>query len=113
MAGACAAAGVQPRARSAGRLASWRPALGARLFERSARRLRPTPAGEAFYPARAGRRGGGGLRGARSAILGSAPRGLLRINRHDFWPRIHRPLLPALTEHTPGWCELVTLSTRW
>lgn len=49
MAGAARRLGCS-RAQVSRQIGQLEAALGARLFERSTRRLRPTPAGEAFYP---------------------------------------------------------------
>lgn len=84
-------------------------ALGARLFERSTRRLRPTPAGEAFYPhALAAVEAVDSARRALSH-LGSAPRGLLRVSATMTFGREYiAPLLPVLAERHPELeCELI------
>ncbi len=84
-------------------------ALGARLFERSTRRLRPTPAGEAFYPHALAAVAAVDCAQRALSHLGSAPRGLLRISATMTFGREYiAPLLPALTERHPELeCELI------
>lgn len=83
--------------------------LGVRLFERSTRALRLTPAGEAFHPHAL--RTLAALADSRIALsnLGDTPRGLLRISASVTFGRLHiAPLLPGFTERYPELeCELV------
>ena len=97
------------RAQVSRQMAELEAQLGARLLERSTRRLRPTPAGEVF------------LQHARQALdsvaatqtaLGQqegSPRGVLRISATITFGRIYvAPLLPALlAAHPQLVCELI------
>ena len=97
------------RAQVSRQMAELEAQLGARLLERSTRRLRPTPAGEVF------------LQHARQALdsvaathiaLGQqdgSPQGVLRISASITFGRIHvAPLLPPLlAAHPQLVCELI------
>ena len=106
---ACARALDCTRAQVSRQMAELEVQLGARLLERSTRRLRPTPAGEVF------------LQHARQALdsvaathialgqQGGRPQGVLRISATITFGRIYvAPLLPPLlAAHPLLVCELI------
>ncbi|HOQ89334.1 MAG TPA: alpha-L-rhamnosidase C-terminal domain-containing protein [Candidatus Hydrogenedentes bacterium] len=106
---ACARALDCTRAQVSRQMAELEAQLGARLLERSTRRLRPTPAGEVF------------LQHARQALdsvaathialgqQGGRPQGVLRISATITFGRIYvAPLLPPLlAAHPLLVCELI------
>jgi DNA-binding transcriptional LysR family regulator len=108
MAGAARRLGCS-RAQVSRQIGQLEAALGARLFERSTRRLRPTPAGEAFYPHALAAVAAVDCAQRALSHLGSAPRGLLRISATMTFGREYiAPLLPTLTERHPELeCELI------
>lgn len=90
-------------------LAELEHGLGARLFERTTRRLSLTPAGEAFYPHAL--RVLADLQAAGQAVqeLRTEPRGILRVTAPVTLGRLYiAPLLPQLVARYPELrCELV------
>lgn len=90
-------------------LAELESGLGARLFERTTRRLSLTPAGEAFYPHAL--RVLADLQAAEQAVqeLRTEPRGILRVTAPVTLGRLYiAPLLPQLAARHPELrCELV------